>query len=88
MSKNQKEFVDELKAEWKKLWCERLDDKVRVEGVAVNDQKELFIDKGTIIYAIRDSKALNFKEILEANNITMLKGILPLIRMWAVEKNL
>jgi hypothetical protein len=37
MSKNQKEFVDELKAEWKKLWCERLDDKVRVEGVAVND---------------------------------------------------
>jgi len=48
----------------------------------------LFIDKGTIIYAIRDSKALNFKEILEANNISMLKGILPLIRMWAVEKNL
>ena len=68
MALNQKEFVDELKIEWKKLWSERLDDKVRAEGIAVNDYSSLFIDKGTIIHATRDFKVLNFKEIL-ANNM-------------------
>lgn len=65
MSINQKELVDELKIEWKKLWRERIDDKVRAEGIAINDYSTLFIDKGTIIHATRDFKALNFKEILE-----------------------
>jgi len=61
----QKEFVEELKVEWKRLWSERLDDKMRAEGIAVNNYGSLFIDKGTVIHATRDFKALNFKEILE-----------------------
>jgi hypothetical protein len=65
MSSNQKELVEELKTEWKKLWSEKLNDKVRAEGIAINDYIQLFIDKGTIIHANRDFKALNFKEILE-----------------------
>lgn len=69
MSLNQKELVDELKIEWKKLWRERIDDKVRAEGIAINDYSTLFIDKGTIIHATRDFKALNFKEILEGYEI-------------------
>jgi hypothetical protein len=69
MTTNQKEIVEELKTEWKRLWRERLDDKVRAEGIAVNDYKDLFIDKGTIIHATRDFKALSFKEILEENQI-------------------
>jgi hypothetical protein len=69
LSINQKEFVEELRIEWKRLWQERLDDKVRGEGVAVNDYDQLFVDKGTVIHATRDFKALNFKEILEEHKV-------------------
>jgi hypothetical protein len=65
----QKKLVNNLKGEWKKLWLERLDDKVRAEGVAVNDYSQLFVEKGTIIQATRDYRALNFKEILERHQI-------------------
>jgi hypothetical protein len=51
------------------LWQERLDDRVRAEGVATNDYVKLFVEKGTVIHATRDFKALNFKEILEQNQI-------------------
>jgi hypothetical protein len=66
---NQKELVDELKIEWKRLWHERVDDKVRAEGIATDDYSTLFIDKGTIIHATRDFKALNFKDILEQHEV-------------------
>lgn len=49
MSVNQKEFVEELKIEWKKLWQERFDDGIRAESVAVKGYDQLFVDKGTII---------------------------------------
>jgi hypothetical protein len=65
----QKECVDEIKIEWKRLWRERVDDKVRAEGIAIDDYSTLFIDKGTIIHATRDFKALNLKEILEQHEI-------------------
>ncbi len=66
---SQKEIVNELKAQWKKLWQERVDDKVRAEGIAVTDYSRLFVEQGTIIHATRDYKALNFKEILERHKI-------------------
>jgi len=66
----QKELVDELKIEWKRLWRERLDDRVRAEGIACDDYSSLFIDKGTIIHATRDFKALNFKDILQQHEVT------------------
>ena len=69
MSIDQKQLVEELKIQWKKLWLERVDDKVRAEGIAINNYGELFIDKGTIIHATRDFKALNFREILEEYEI-------------------
>ncbi|MGD0994167.1 MAG: hypothetical protein ABR909_01420 [Candidatus Bathyarchaeia archaeon] len=50
---NQKELVAELRIEWEKLWRERRDDKVRAEGIAVNNYNQLFIDQGTIIHATR-----------------------------------
>ncbi len=77
MAVNQKELVDELKIEWKKLWRERVDDKVRAEGIAINDYSTLFIDKGTIIHATRDFKALNFKEILEGYQILNSERYIP-----------
>ncbi|MGD0406220.1 MAG: hypothetical protein ABSB10_06160 [Candidatus Bathyarchaeia archaeon] len=61
----QKKLVEELKVQWKLLWSERFDDKVRAEGVSVSDYVSLRVERGTIIHATRDFKALSFKEILE-----------------------
>ena len=65
----QKEMVEELCAQWKRLWQERIDDRLRAEGVATASYCDLFVEKGTIIHATRDFKALNFKEILEQHQI-------------------
>jgi hypothetical protein len=67
--KAQKELVEKLKVEWKLLWSERYDDKVRAEGVSVNDYTSLDLERGTIIHATRDFNALNFKEILELHMV-------------------
>jgi hypothetical protein len=69
MSSEQKEKVDALKADWKKLWQERFDDRLRAEGIAIADYSALYVEKGTIIHATRDFKALNFKEILERHKV-------------------
>ena len=63
--KAQKELVEKLKVQWKLLWSERFNDKVRAEGVSVSDYASLSVERGTIIHATRDFKALSFKEILE-----------------------
>ena len=77
MSLTQKEMVEELKLQWKKLWQERVDDKVRAEGIAIDDYFKLFVEKGTIIHATRDFKALNFREILEQNQIANADRFIP-----------
>jgi len=61
----QKKLVEELKVQWKLLWSERFDDKERAEGISVDDYSLLRVERGTIIHATRDFKALSFKEILE-----------------------
>lgn len=61
----QKQLIEELKAQWKLLWSERFDDKVRAEGVSVNDYAILDVEKGTIIHATKDFKILTLKQILE-----------------------
>ena len=73
----QKEFVEELKVEWKRLWSERVDDKVRAEGIAVEDYSSLFIEKGTVIHATRDFKAVNFKDILEQHKVPNAQRYIP-----------
>lgn len=74
---NQKEFVEELRVEWRRLWSERVDDKVRAEGIAVNDYSSLFIDRGTIIHATRDFKVLNFRDILKEYEIVNAERYIP-----------
>jgi len=69
MSLSQKEMVEDLRIQWKRLWQERLDDKLRAEGIATADYCDLFVEKGTIIHATRNCKALNFKEIVEQHQI-------------------
>lgn len=70
-------MVEELKIVWKKLWRERVDDKVRAEGIAQADYSSLFVEKGTVIHATRDYKALNFKEILEQHQIANAEKFIP-----------
>jgi hypothetical protein len=77
MSLTEKEMVEELKIQWKKLWQERVDDKVRAEGIAVDDYSKLFVEKGTIIHATRDYKALSFREILEQHLIADAERFIP-----------
>jgi hypothetical protein len=63
--KTQKELVETLKIQWRLLWTERFNDKVRAEGVSEKDYEILKVERGTVITATRDYKVLNFKEILE-----------------------
>jgi hypothetical protein len=77
MALHQKEVVEELRIQWKRLWKERVDDKVRAEGVATADYCDLFVEKGTIIRATRDFKTLNFKEILEQHQIENVDRFIP-----------
>ena len=60
-----KEFVEELKKEWRTLWRDRVDDKVRAEGIADKDYSLLFVERGLVVVATRDYKPLDFFEILQ-----------------------
>jgi hypothetical protein len=60
-----KEFVDELRVDWKDLWRNRVDDKMRAEGIAKKDYSKLFVEQGTVIMATRDFKPLEFFDIVE-----------------------
>jgi hypothetical protein len=77
LAMDQKTLVNALKVEWKKLWEERVDDKIRAEGIAKSDYLKLYVDRGTIIHATRDYKALNFKEILEQYEVENAERYLP-----------
>jgi hypothetical protein len=77
VSLSQEELIAELKTYWKRLWQERMDDKVRAEGIATDDYYKLFVEKGTIIHATRDYKALNFREILEQHQIANAEKFIP-----------
>ena len=60
-----KVFVDELRNDWKGLWRNRIDDKVRAEGIAKQDYSKLFVERGTVIMATRDYKPLEFFDIVQ-----------------------
>jgi hypothetical protein len=64
-----KEITEELKTQWKSLWRNRIDDKFRAEGIADNDYSMLFVEKGTVIFATRNFKVLNLREIAEKHKL-------------------
>ena len=65
----QKRLVEQLNGDWKRLWAERFDDKVRAEGISQKDYKSLFVERGTVIHATKDFKAPTFKKILEQHMV-------------------
>ena len=72
-----REFVDDLKKQWKILWRNRIDDKVRAEGIANRDYSLLFVDRGTVIIATRDYKPPDFVEILERHKPADVVNAVP-----------
>ena len=77
MGMPQKEMIEELKTQWKKMWQERIDDKIRAEAVAAADYCTLFVEKGTVIHATRNYKTFTFKEILEQHQVANVNRIVP-----------
>jgi len=67
--KVKKAFVEELKRQWKLMWVERIDDKVKAEGIASKDFYLLFVERGTVIVATKDCKALDFRQLLEQHDL-------------------
>jgi len=57
--------IQEFKKEWKTLWRDRIDDKIRAEGIADKDYSLLHVNRGTVIIATRKYKPLDFNEILQ-----------------------
>jgi len=65
-----KQFIDEFKSQWKSMWRDRLDDKVRAEGIADKDYSLLSVDRGTVIIATRKFRLLDFYELLQHHKLT------------------
>ena len=72
-----KQFIDEFKNEWKSMWRNRVDDKVRAEGIADKDYSLLSVDRGTVIIATRRFKLLDFYELLQQHRLLVGNEIFP-----------
>jgi len=72
-----KEFVDELRGEWKLLWRDRIDDRVRAEGIADREYSKLYVERGTVIVATRDYKPPDFVEILKQHISSDAEKLVP-----------
>ena len=57
--------MEDLRWQWKSLWRTRIDDKVKAEGIADKNYERLFVDRGIILFATRNFKPPEFREILE-----------------------
>ena len=72
-----KETVEELAKQWKKMWRERVDDKLRAEKIVNVNYPMLFVEKGTVISATRDFKILSFREVLDLHGIVSTDHFVP-----------
>ena len=70
-------IVDDTKEEWRRLWRDRLDDKMRAEGIASENYRLLFVDRGTVVIATRDYRPLDLKEILRQHGLCDSERFLP-----------
>ena len=77
--------VEKIREEWRQLWFERIEDKVRAEGIAIREFPLCCVDQGTIIAATRDFKPLDLKEILSLNKVQNAERVLgppPAVGGW------
>jgi hypothetical protein len=64
-----KRLVEELKVEWKQMWSERYNDKILAEGICIKDHSALKVERGVVLHANRDFKALNFQDVLKSYEV-------------------
>jgi hypothetical protein len=62
-------FVSDVKGEWRLLWRDRIDDKVRAEGIANREYSLLFVERGNVVIATRDFKQLDLRSIIRLHGI-------------------
>jgi hypothetical protein len=70
-------MVEEIKGQWKRMWRERIDDRVRAEGVACESYDKLFVERGTVVVATRDFKVLSLKDILGLHKVANAERLVP-----------
>jgi ABC-type sulfate transport system substrate-binding protein len=70
-------MVEEIRSQWKQMWRERIDDRVRAEGVACESYEKLFVERGTVVVATRDFKVLSLKDILELHKVANAERLVP-----------
>lgn len=82
--KEKKEFIEELKRQWKLLWMERIDDKLKAEGIASQDFYLLFVERGTVIMATKDYKPLDFRQLLQQHDLVHNENLIqnPSVGGW------
>lgn len=59
------EFRNKLKEEWRLVWRERYDDRIKAEGIVIRDYPLVFMDRGFVLFASRESKTPTFSEIAD-----------------------
>lgn len=77
--------TEAIKEEWRLLWLDRIDDKVRAEGIANQYFSLLSVERGTVIVATRDFKPLDLREILRSRKVQEVDRIVgpyPLVGGW------
>ena len=77
MEKIKENLIEDLKREWRSLWRERIDDRVRAEAIAKRDYERLFVEKGTIIFATKNFKMPTFREILQMHGLMDVERFVP-----------
>ena len=67
----------EFKAQWQSMWHNRVDDKIRAEGIAKEDYKLLAVERGTVIIATRKFKLLDYYDLLKQHKALSPDQIIP-----------
>ena len=62
-------LTEEIRDQWRRMWRERIDDRVRAEGIAGQDFDKLFVERGTVVLATRNFRFLTLNGILEQHRI-------------------
>ena len=70
-----RKMVTELRDQWNQMWWERIDDKIRAEGIANQDFPTLFVEQGSVIVATRSYRPPNFEEIVEKNKTAKMQDL-------------
>ena len=70
-------LLDDVIEEWKALWRDRCDDKVKAEAIASRDFSLLCIERGTVIAASRAFKPLDLRSILKGHEANSSSDVVP-----------